>query len=678
MRVTNSKKNTIFSTIFNIIGKNVRINIIFIHNFVCILAAVIFYPVIPIILNYPPVSNAFDLKMVGYTYSGQYFSIVAVLAVLGSGILWLILKDIDNTGNKDEISQAVKKKYLNLPYQIYILQISLSMVFITVPLVNSLFHFSDHLYIFLIIKLFIILFTYNSLVAIMTLVFSKRIFSKILLKTYLNEKLGIRIGIKNKFFLYVVPMLVVAILFTSLVGYSRLIKEKGNLLFDLYKNKLVQGFNSYNDFSDANEVQKKLRNLFAGNSEIECFAINPEGELFIEKKDSLSKYFIGYLNELSNLHNGRIYDSTGEIQGVMIKVDNWKVGIKYKVVSKEIISFFLMSFFVLLCINIFILSYFSKSISDDISLVAHNLNDLAEGGKIDLDKKIPVTSNDEIGDLVIAFNKIQDLEKENIRKLKERHEMLIQSERLAALGQMIGGIAHNLKTPIVSISGGTEALKDLINEYQDSVDDLSVTKEDHREIAGEMLDWVKEIRSHCAYMSDIISAVKEQAVQMNYSSGFGFTLEELIKRIDILMKYELKKYNCRMEMDIQVDIQTEIQGELNNLVQVFNNLIINAIHAYDGRGGKIDLRITRNQKGDLEFGIKDYGKGMAQEVRERLFKEMVTTKGTKGTGMGLYMSYLTIKGKFGGTIRFESEEGKGTAFYLTVPVANSRTDAEVS
>lgn len=269
------------------------------------------------------------------------------------------------------------------------------------------------------------------------------------------------------------------------------------------------------------------------------------------------------------------------------------------------------------------------------------------------------------------------MKENNIKKLMKKHEMMIQRERLAALGQMIGGIAHNLKTPIVSIAGGTEALKDLINEYRESVEELSVTQADHKEIAEEMLDWVKEIRFHCAYISDIISAVKEQAAQMNYTPKYVFTLEELLKQINILMKYELKRYNCVLNMDVQVDREAELEGGLNNLAQVFNNIILNAIQAYDGQGGKIDLKMTRNQNGDLMFEVKDYGKGMSQEVRKRLFKEMFTTKDAKGTGIGLLISYLTIKDKFGGTIRFESEEGKGTAFYLTIPAIASRADTEV-
>lgn len=294
------------------------------------------------------------------------------------------------------------------------------------------------------------------------------------------------------------------------------------------------------------------------------------------------------------------------------------------------------------------------------------------------DKKIPVIFNGKLGELIIAINKFLDPVKEYLKKIREKHEMLIEKERLAALGRMIGGIAHNLKTPIVSIAGGTEALKDLINEYRESMEDLNLTQADHKEIAEEMLNWVKEIRFHCAYMSDIIAVVTKQATQMNHTAGYGFTLESVLKQIDILMKYELKKNNCVLNVDVQVDRDAEIQGGLNNLAHVLNNLILNAIQAYDGRGGKIDLNITRSQNGDLEFEVKDYGKGISQEARKRLFKEMYTTKGAEGTGIGLFMSYLTIKDKFGGTIRFESEEGKGTSFYLTVPTIDSRVGAEVS
>jgi len=256
--------------------------------------------------------------------------------------------------------------------------------------------------------------------------------------------------------------------------------------------------------------------------------------------------------------------------------------------------------------------------------------------------------------------------KKNIEAIKEQQAILLEQERLASLGQLIGGIAHNLKTPIMSISGGLEALKDLTFEYRDSIGDKSVTDQDHKEIAKEMMSWLDRIKPYCAYMSDVISAVKGQAVQMNASISAKFTVDELVKRVDLLMKHELKKYHCILNLDYQIDMSTEIKGEVNNLVQVFDNIIINAMQAYEGQNGTIDLKIVRS--GDnVEFNFRDYGKGIPKEVTDKLFKEMVTTKGKNGTGLGLYMSYSTIKGRFGGNMSFTSKEGCGTTIFISIP-----------
>ena len=140
----------------------------------------------------------------------------------------------------------------------------------------------------------------------------------------------------------------------------------------------------------------------------------------------------------------------------------------------------------------------------------------------------------------MSFNKIQELTKNNIDEIHSNQEMLMERERLASLGQLIGGIAHNLKTPIMSISGASEGLNDLVNEYKESVDNTLVTNEDHYAIAQDMSEWITKIKSYTEYMSDIITAVKGQAVTLSENLKNSFTLEELIKRVDILMKHELK------------------------------------------------------------------------------------------------------------------------------------------
>ena len=255
----------------------------------------------------------------------------------------------------------------------------------------------------------------------------------------------------------------------------------------------------------------------------------------------------------------------------------------------------------------------------------------------------------------------------DMQALKDNKDILIERERFAYLGQLIGGIAHNLKSPIMSISGATEGLTDLIKEYEESIVDKDVTIDDHLAIANDMKDWISKIKSYLEYMSDIITAVKGQAVALSENAVDSFTVEELTKRVDILMKHELKKALITLNLDLKVPTSLMIHGNINGLVQVINNMISNAIQAYKGKEGQtIDLIITQ-EKNDVIVSVRDYAGGLPKEVQEKLFKEMITTKGKDGTGIGLFMSYSNIRAHFNGDITYSTEEGKGTIFNIILP-----------
>jgi two-component system sensor histidine kinase HupT/HoxJ len=283
---------------------------------------------------------------------------------------------------------------------------------------------------------------------------------------------------------------------------------------------------------------------------------------------------------------------------------------------------------------------------------------------------IPIYSDKMYLGSILLFKDVTEY-KRHIEIIKRNQEILLEQERMASLGQMIGGIAHNLKTPIMSLSGGIEALHDLVTEYRESVSDTTVTIEDHIEIAHEMEEWLGKMKPYCRYMSDVISAVKGQAVQMNDSSTDKFTVEELLGRIQVLMHHELKIAHCNLNIQSSIDPNTEIKGELNNLVQIFDNIISNSIQSYEGRPGNVNLLVNKNHE-EIYFVFEDFGKGIPDDVQPRLFKEMVTTKGKDGTGLGLYMSSSTIKGRFGGNMWFSSKEGEGTSFYITIPSLTSQ------
>ena len=271
-----------------------------------------------------------------------------------------------------------------------------------------------------------------------------------------------------------------------------------------------------------------------------------------------------------------------------------------------------------------------------------------------------------LGTLILLKDITQHIE--DMHTIQDNQDRLIEKERLASLGQLIGGISHNLKTPIMSISGAAEGISDLIKEYDASIGDPEVTNEDHHEIASDMRKWVEKIKEYTEYMSDIITAVKGQAVTLSSDKDVDFTIDELVKRVDILMKHELKNALITLNTQINVDRNTTLDGDVNSLVQVVNNLISNAIQAYQGKTGeKINFAINMNNR-NLIITVQDFGSGMSKEVQEKLFKEMITTKGKNGSGLGLFMSYSTIKSNFKGDLSFETEEGKGTTFTIKIPM----------
>ena len=255
----------------------------------------------------------------------------------------------------------------------------------------------------------------------------------------------------------------------------------------------------------------------------------------------------------------------------------------------------------------------------------------------------------------------------DMEALKQNQNTLMERERLASLGQMIGGIAHNLKTPIMSIAGAMEGMNDLINEYEQSIDDPDVTKEDHHAIAKDMSEWVNKVNSYDSYLSDIITAVKGQSVNMNDDNSSVFTVEELLSRINILMKHELKNAFITLNVLNKTSEKTKLLGNINSLVQVVNNLISNAIQSYDGEPNNVIDLIIDKKDDNIIISVVDHGKGISKDIQKKLFSEMVTTKGQNGTGLGLFMSYSTIKGHFNGDMNFTSKVGVGTTFNIILP-----------
>ena len=672
------------------LNKNWR-KLTLVYNLVCITVSLFFYRLVPTILCYPPnsIDNEFQVIINGLTYTQQYIMIVICSLFVENVILLYSLKKTNKLReklidcSKDKASKAyyeLSKNILKIPNLVYIIQVLVPTLIIA--LTFSMLK-GD---LFITLKVCLLFFSMLTLIASIAYIFSKKTFQNILVDIYreISDHANIdsdfnkyvkRSSIKNVIFIVTIPMFVVTALLIALSGYSSIIKETGNLTYDFYNqqlNNLIVPPTSIDGPKDT--LYSLLENMKYKKGLDTFFIISPSGEITTSNNKDLSIFFTTYLETLSpsQPEKNRVYDfygddSQGVFRTVSINGEEWIVGIRYNLVSNSILIGLLSIFIILFILNIILLRYFANYIANDIKRVSDALLTIAKDNNI-TDKKLPVVSNDEIGDLVNAFNAIQHLTKNNIEQIHENQNMLMEKERLASLGQLIGGIAHNLKTPIMSISGAAEGLTDLIKEYDESIGDPEVTIDDHHAIAKDMTEWVNKIKSYSEYMSDVITAVKGQAVTLSENESTSFDLDELVKRVNILMKHELKNALIVLNIQFNTDKSTLLHGDITSLVQVINNMISNSIQAYNGETNKsIDLILDRKDN-NIVISVKDYGIGLPDKVKQKLFKEMITTKGKNGTGLGLFMSYSTIRAHFNGHITFKSEKGKGTTFNIIIPI----------
>lgn len=641
---------------------------------------VIYYFLIPMILNYPDgtygtnfqieVENTFYLTQV-LLIASAIFSIFVTVTFLETRFLTKY-SDLIKNPHKYSIKEInyVKNKLFTTPYAILILNIAIPSIALT--LIHA---YTIHQFGITTLKLFILVLTLMTLFVTSVFIYTCNLFKKILVKLPHDSITDLkRSSLKRRIFFNIVPSIMVSVLFTSVLGYSIVSIKTGNSLFETYHNALYY-FDKYNTFSSFSDLTEKTNTLNLLNKDDYVFIKTADDKYYNSKGEEIqvSNFFNKYLNEMSSSNNGRVYEYYGiDCQGATLDIDvngvTYTVGIYFSILSIEVLFYFSISFIVLVIINLILLTLFAKSLSNDINIISSSFLDMTKNKDTNELEPLALTSNDEFGTLIISFNKILDFTKNNIRQIHDNQETLMEKERLASLGQLIGGIAHNLKTPIMSISGAAEGLTDLIKEYDSSIEDPEVNSNDHHDIAKDMETWVSKIKTHTEYMSDVITAVKGQAVTLNNEEAMTFTIEELLKRVNILMRHELKNAIVYLNISMKTDESTTIHGDVNSLVQVINNMISNSIQSYDGKPEQnIDL-IVEKEENNIIISIKDYGAGMPKNVKNKLFKEMITTKGKNGTGLGLYMSYSTIRAHFNGNITVDSEEGQGTTFHISLPL----------
>ena len=646
-----------------------------------LIAVVISYFIMPLAQNFPPYTEdfAFQDAVQPLTHIQQYTIALIMGVCIHLFSFRLLTKKIYRYMNKyyrhekisyDEIKQ-VRKDCINIPYKFFAFQIILFLG------VGLLFNFIMLANLLSIIRFTLMIASIAALLSIMLLIVTQRYLRQILLTTYnvcptYEKHIGYRITNSKNIIIQITPIFLVILIVLSLIGYSKAVTQEGYASANYYR-AYIDNKDIHKNQINVDNLKEILNTIPLKNDWDYYFIITPNDEqIYTSKQDGeVSTFALSYRDFFDSKTDGIWYEKFGvdeQLCSTKLIDENgktWYIGYKYQTVDPDLLVYYSILIVVVTLFFAYIVYYLTKNLSNHLITISTSLEDILNTGT---GKQLPITSNDEYGDLSYNYNKIQELNARNIEEIQNNQEILMEKERLATLGQMVGGIAHNLKTPIMSISGASEGLKDLINEYDNSIGDSGVTVSDHHEIANDMRTWIEKINGYTAYMSDIITAVKGQAVTLSNQEVISFTVSELVKRVQILMKHELKNSFINLNVNMNVDENLELHGDINSLVQVLNNLISNAIQAYEGKQNE-NIDFDLNMEGNnLLISITDYGKGIPEDVQEKLFKEMVTTKGKNGTGLGLFMSYSNIRAHFNGNMRFESEIGRGTTFEIILPI----------
>jgi signal transduction histidine kinase len=258
-------------------------------------------------------------------------------------------------------------------------------------------------------------------------------------------------------------------------------------------------------------------------------------------------------------------------------------------------------------------------------------------------------------------------------RLEQANKQLLQSEKLAAIGQLAAGVAHEINNPVGYVYSNLQTLENYLNDLFRLTDaiDTAASLEDLRQVRHnidynylreDLKDLLSESREGIERVKTIISAMKD----------FSHIEEEEFKQADLHRGIETTLNVVNNELKYKAEVVRDF-GELphveciaSQINQVIMNLLVNAAHAIEDFG-KITIR-TRHQGDSVTLEVEDTGKGIASEHLNRIFEPFFTTKGIgKGTGLGLSLSFNIIK-KHNGEIEVHSEPGQGTRFRITLPV----------
>ncbi|MES0335390.1 MAG: ATP-binding protein [Candidatus Magnetobacterium sp. LHC-1] len=294
-----------------------------------------------------------------------------------------------------------------------------------------------------------------------------------------------------------------------------------------------------------------------------------------------------------------------------------------------------------------------------------------------------ISSKDEIGVLAKSFNNMLiELKKTQLTRdmhlkklettneyLKQSQAQLVRAEKMASLGQLVAGVAHEINTPVgIGITLSSTIVK-TTGDIMAAFNNKSLNKTQLEQYINEVGEGSSVILTNLLRAADLIKRFKMVSTDQLTQDRRKFKIKGYLEEILMTLKPKLKGHPHTIEIHCPEDL--EMNSYPGALAQIMTNLLLNSlIHAYDPDDkGNITIEVIDKER-TIVVEYSDDGKGMSTENLKRVFEPFFTTqRGTGGTGLGLHIVYNIVTQTFGGHIECKSVEGEGTRFIITFPVS---------
>jgi len=277
-----------------------------------------------------------------------------------------------------------------------------------------------------------------------------------------------------------------------------------------------------------------------------------------------------------------------------------------------------------------------------------------------------------------ALQEANDLKSQQLQRrynqLKDTQNQLIQAEKMAALGEMVAGVAHEINTPVgVGVTGIT-----YLSEYTKQTKTSFAKQELSKKQFEEYLDTAEELSSSIYFnlenAAKLIASFKKIAVNQSHEFKSYFSAKAYLEEILLSLKSKLKK--TKVKVTLICDEHLQIYSDPGAIAQIITNLIINSLmHGFDADAeGEITIAVSTTEE-EIMIHYHDSGKGIAEEVLPKIFDPFFTTnRQAGGTGLGLNIIFNIICTQLGGHIEAKSKKGQGTDFFIALPAKPDESD----